>query len=36
MKRALVLLILGTLVSGVAAYAATTRVAAQPTTSTKG
>jgi hypothetical protein len=36
MKRALILLVLGTLVSGVAAYAATTRVVAQPATTTKG
>jgi hypothetical protein len=36
MKRALVLLILGTLVSGVAAYAATTRIVTQPATTTKG
>ena len=35
MKRALILLIVGTLVSGVAAYAATARIAEQPATTTR-
>ena len=35
MKRALILLIVGTLVSGVAAYAAAARIAAQPATTAK-
>ncbi len=32
MKRALVLLIMGTVLSGIAAYAATARIANNPTT----